>query len=43
MNHRPEEPDHVVVEIIAAMMRRERGGRLRDGMAILDALTSAGL
>lgn len=30
-------------ELIAAMMRRERGGRLRDGQAILDAMTSAGL
>jgi CheY-like chemotaxis protein len=30
-------------ELIAAMMRRERGGRLRDGQAIIDAMTSAGL
>ncbi|MDO9018322.1 MAG: protein kinase [Deltaproteobacteria bacterium] len=39
---RPEVPE-ALDEIIAAMMRRERGGRLRDGAAILDALTSAGL
>lgn len=39
---RPEIPE-ALDDLIAAMMRRERGGRLRDGQAIVDAMTSAGL
>ena len=39
---RPDVPE-ALDELIAAMMRRERGGRLRDGQAILAAMTSAGL
>ena len=39
---RPDVPE-ALEEIIGAMIRRERGGRLRDGQAILDAMNSAGL
>lgn len=39
---RPDVPE-ALDDLIAGMMRRERGGRLRDGQAIVDAVASAGL